>query len=304
MTLKPPGYIELIHREVVLSEDRAALAELAKPAPCDKCELHQHCADTKQACKAFVAFVHGHPGAWHSYMRPRSRKPTAAHYAVAMGEAVPKYLKGRAPTTGTPTTRVLANMATLAHELVGRVVNGREVVRLERQACKSGYPALTLCILRCPKCRREIVGKPHQVRHGTVGACRCVRDAQQATTYRANVRAEFVGKQLRNGWRCVDVEFGPGTKTMLILRHDKTGAMVRRLAHRVRNGIGLHPPDSKWCRAQFGEGAKARRKVNKAPKRRGDTAAARKAQRQCARVAGAALDARFLDPEQWKPCAP
>lgn len=286
MNAKLPGLVALVRRDVILSEDRAALAELARTPPCATCKLFEHCKAAKVACKAFVAYVHGERtgehAAWHGYSR---RKPTAEWYAIALAEEPPEGWKrcGRDRPE-----EVQASMDVLAREWMGREVGGREVVGIERRNTR-------LCLnVRCHRCGSESAIRVDDIRGGHAKVCKCVMHAGRVAASRERKRAEYVGRTLANGWRCVDVEFlmrgdRKGYIPYLVLLHDATGVTSHIQAWAVRGGRELAPPSRRKIRAV--QAAQAQH-------------AAQEQARAARLAAAAAVDARFMDPEQWKPWKP
>lgn len=235
MNVKLPGLVELVRRDVILSEDAAFDAMLSEPSPCDGCPWREQCAHGQVACKAFVAFIHGKPEAWVHY--PRTQPPTHEYYEQAMAAEPPEWLEQRKQVSA---QTLVAN----AREWMGRVVDGGEVVGV------LGRGSGTVLQVRCSKCGRETKLRPGEV---ATWKCLCGKNPRLTASNRAAAIARWKGKELQNGWTCVAVEFTP--KAVLVVRHGPTGIVERRSAARVAsNGIAA-PERSRRRKGQYAPGS-------------------------------------------------
>lgn len=76
-------FVQVTRQNIVHGEYLAALAELARPTPCDGCELFERCKVKRLACNAFVAFVHRGGRAWQNL---KTGNPTRALYDLAISQ--------------------------------------------------------------------------------------------------------------------------------------------------------------------------------------------------------------------------
>lgn len=240
------GLVSLVRRQIVLDEDRAALAVLAAPSPCDDCPYREQCIDEEVVCKRFVAYVWGVPE-WR-WRRIKQTPPSHRWYLEAHAEEPPAWL--RLATSEGDQERMCARIGRWRTELFGREFNGRRVVDVVSRG------RMVAAVLHCDACGKDALRSTSDVRRGNVPRCACVHAHEWGRAYATAVgeklRAEFVGKHVRNGWHCIDiVHRSPRTRhgqaaPYLVLKHDVTGDVIEQLPHRARRGIGLHLPGTKY----------------------------------------------------------
>lgn len=267
--VEPMDWVGGIRKSIIEGEFLDAIRELARPCPCDRCPLRERCATEKLACKRFVAWVHRGTAAGY-----QQRKPTRELYADAMAADPPEWLTD---LTREDPEKVRRTLEALTRELVGRAFNGRTVVAVERGA-RSNYAAT----MHCPQCGADAKCDSTALKRGRAPVCKCIQHERQRGRGRERIAAEFVGKELANGWRCTGAERMPrrfhgkpnGGKVYLLLAH-ATGATKRAEPAAVRWGRCLSPPGERM-RKWNGR----RRQIFARAARRGAAATERKVERE------------------------